>query len=179
MPSKFFENTRSVVKKDNKPLLSWFDLILYINAIRLYNNLDKIYGPTSIFSHNGDSAFIGVENMASKWFEPLIEARNIAPRHGIAFYVLLEDFDNFVCSLIGTDNLNDIYDNNHFNNPKTTYLTGDVTLPVLIYSMQDFATMFNRLATDAKLGTAWYANGGTTYFTSTLTNQIKRSRVNI
>ena len=179
MPSKFFENTTSVVKKDNKPLLSWLDLILYINAVRLYNNLSKIEGPTSIFGHNGDSAYNGVANMASKWFEPLIEARNIAPRHGIAFYVLLEDFDNFVCSLIGTDNLNQIYDNNHFNNP-SAYFVRDVTLPVLIYSMHDFATMFNRLVTDAKLGTVWYAGpGGTSYFTSTLTNQIKRSCVNI
>lgn len=176
MPSKFFENTTSVVKKDNKPLLSWLDLILYINAIRLYNNLDKIYGPTFIFGYNGDSAYMNVENMVSPWFEPLLEARNITPRHGIAFYVLLEDFDNFVCSLIGTDNLNRIYDDNHFNNP-SAFSIKDVKLPVLIYSMQDFTTLFNILVTDAKLGTVWYANGGT--HANTLANQIKRSRVNI
>lgn len=178
MPSKFFENTASVVKKDNKPLLSWFDLILYINAIRLYNNLNKLTGPVDIFGYNGDSAHTGVENMASPWFEPLIEARNITPRHGIAFYMLLEDFDNFVCSLIGTENLNRIYDDNDFDTPSIYLIKKSTVLPVLIYSMQDFATMFNRLVTDAKLGTIWYA-GGTSYFTSTLTNQIKRSRVNI
>lgn len=178
MPSKFFENTTSVVKKDNKPLLSWFDLILYINAIRLYNNLSQISCPVAFFGYNSDSAHEDVYNMASPWFEPLIEARNITPRHGIAFYMLLEDFDNFVCSLIGTESLNRIYDDNDFDHPAKYFVT-DVKLPVLIYSMQDFATMFNRLVTDAKLGTVWYANGGTSYFTSTLTNQIKRSRVNI
>ena len=177
MPSKFFENTISVVKKDNKPLLSWFDLILYINAIRLYNNLGRLQCPVAIFGYNNDSAHEGVYNMVSKWFEPVIEARNIAPRHGIAFYMLLEDFDNFVCSLIGTENLNRIYDDNHFDNPATYYVT-DAKIPVLIYSMQDFVTLFNKLVTDAKLGTVWYANGGT-YVTSTLANQIKRSRVNI
>ena len=146
-------------------ILCWGALIAYIDAIRIKNGLDIIKYEYALFSGNAVS-----QGLVRKFFG----SSQAVPHHAVAFHVLTKYFDDFVIDGIGSETeLNNLYDQcmqkQIYNNAYTSQY------PVFIYSMADFAKMFNFLCTDVDLSNL--ANSGKAFEKAAV--QLDNDRVNI
>lgn len=155
-----------ILDPDSKSrILCWGALIAYIDAIRINNGLDIIKYEYALFSGNAVS-----QGLVRKFFG----SSQAVPHHAVAFHVLTKYFDDFVIVGIGSETeLNNLYDQclqkQLYNNAYTSQY------PVFIYSMADFAKMFNFLCTDADLSNL--ANSGKAFEKAAA--QLDNDRVNI
>lgn len=131
-----------ILDPDSKSrILCWGALIAYIDAIRVRNGLDIIEYEYALFEGNAVS-----QGPVRGFFG----SSQAVPHHAVAFHVLTKYFDDFVINGIGSETeLNNLYDQclqkQLYNNAYTS------RYPVFIYSMADFARMFNFLCTDTNL----------------------------
>lgn len=133
---------------DEKRILTWGMLLLYIDIIRLYK-----------YGINENNCLSRDNNVIFNWMKPtgnscntqspysrLFGSRNAVPSHGIAFYVDGVGFDDFITAKVGLKKTNDLFciiSSIYKRFPGKDYYYS--TYPVLIYSMKDFVTLFNYL----------------------------------
>lgn len=152
MASKIYTDCTGHIQKPSSTskLLGWGALLAYINVVRLYNNLQIMQPPAKAFGGDGAN-----NAMAMSVLGGVLGARNYGPSHGVAFCISSVHFDKFICDEIGESNVDKYYDQCQSS---LIYKDFSVDYPVMVYSLADFATMFNMLASsDIPLGdkTTW------------------------
>lgn len=174
MASKFYTdcNGHLINPRSGTKVLCWGALLGYINAVRLHNGLEALHPYTSWFK-SGTNEFWSATGGTS--FSNIVGSKNAIPSHGVAFYISSAYFDEFICSEINENELNSYYD--ILLSDENCYPSNfSVTYPVLIYSLADFATLFNMLVTTTLPIYNWIE-----YSTnmSNINKQFKNQRVNI
>lgn len=169
--------------KDNeKRILTWGMLLLYIDIIRLYK-----YGinENNCLSRDNNVIFNWVAHTGNSCntespYSRLFGSRNAVPSHGIAFYVDGMGFDDFITAKIGLKKTNDLFNiisSDYRRFPGKSYY--DSTYPVLIYSMKDFVTLFNFLINTPALSNNDTNKTIISKVIKTIDNEYLNKRVNI
>lgn len=151
-------------------ILCWGALIAYIDAIRIKNGLDIINYGYALFGGNDIGSNAVSQGLVRKFFG----SSRAVPHHAVAFYVLTKYFDDFVIAGVGSETeLNNLYSQCQQKQGYENAYTSNY--PVFIYSMADFAKMFNFLCTNADLSS--YDNSGKTFEGAAA--RLDEDRVNI
>lgn len=169
---------------DGVNILTWGQLLMYACCIRKHNLNEELFDGDSIFDEDGNFKEARLTDTSALSFNPnlknfyknyadLTGASNLSPRHAVAFYVNAFDFDFFMDES-GVD-INDMLDTPWGADLINKYK--DVVRPVLIYSMRDFAMLFNQLVTSTALSATFDRTDGPD--AGSIIDGINNLRVNI